>query len=844
MTSDQYFRESGGRCLVGALAIFVGLLLPIRGLSQEVSVREYLDQLMSGDAKTCINAEYQLGELGAKAKSAIEALIVKLGDHRYYKPSELGTKFYHVNQYAAEALGKIGSQIVADEATTKHLVEKLKERLEDKKDTYQMRGMAAEALGQIGAPAKDAVKALYAVFDEDPLKPDHPFMCSRAASALGLIVAKVPDDALEQVLIDAFKHDNPYVRSAAVYVFGLIGATSEKTRLPQLIVKLRGEIERFDQAGKPEASANAALALTLISQGTYSTDKINIASLKELNEFSKSHPAAIVKEQADRVQPILDYIETRQRTGFGERLEKLWAWMTSHPIPAGLIVLYLFLPICWFLIFWFRPLWLLSLSALLSGQKVKLPWSIEIVLSLRHILLISLFHHRKRVLDRWVREHVGTARQNFARRPSVRKRSTYVQTTVEIDRQACTTREQILESAQPLFDEPKTTLLICGEGGAGKTSLACQMGNWAMASKPQERLCKSHLMLPVLIEFDLEPQADGKNAFTEAIRNQLGELIGRSATVSEELLLELLHKGRLLVIVDGLSERDDAMRQSLRPKADFPVASMVITSRTDKGLNDVTRTDIKLLRLKSDRLSSFMDRYLERRGMQFETDEELFESCRNLSRLIGNGDITALIAQMYAELKIAAKTQASDHDLPKNLPRLMEGYVCNINESVQADQKDTRAVLRAAKVVAWECLRKTCRPSLAKLDDVLQALSGEEDAKAMLGYLEARLQLIQTVGWGKKDAIHFSLDPLAEYLASLHLIEHDGSNSIQWRKTLADIKGQVKAQPEGHENIQEFLQALRGCCDHLGKDHSVPAWVIRKIDDILKPPPAQAASAD
>ena len=57
---------------------------------------------------------------------------------------------------------------------------------------------------------------------------------------------------------------------------------------------------------------------------------------------------------------------------------------------------------------------------------------------------------------------------------------------------------------QPIFDKKKVTLLIVGEGGAGKTSLACQMATWAMAEEPEQRLCKTHQMLPVLIEANLD----------------------------------------------------------------------------------------------------------------------------------------------------------------------------------------------------------------------------------------------------------------------------------------------------------------------------------------------------
>jgi hypothetical protein len=46
-----------------------------------------------------------------------------------------------------------------------------------------------------------------------------------------------------------------------------------------------------------------------------------------------------------------------------------------------------------------------------------------------------------------------------------------------------------LKEFQAAFQGKIARLLIKGEGGAGKTSLACQIAKWAMADDPSERLC-------------------------------------------------------------------------------------------------------------------------------------------------------------------------------------------------------------------------------------------------------------------------------------------------------------------------------------------------------------------
>lgn len=73
-----------------------------------------------------------------------------------------------------------------------------------------------------------------------------------------------------------------------------------------------------------------------------------------------------------------------------------------------------------------------------------------------------------------------------------------------------------------------------GEGGVGKTSLACQIAKWAMAKNKAERLC-NHRILPVLIEEKLEA-VEGKPPLLEAITCQIKNLRDEEKPISEELL--------------------------------------------------------------------------------------------------------------------------------------------------------------------------------------------------------------------------------------------------------------------------------------------------------------------
>lgn len=790
--------KNARRCLTAFLAISLCLLVPVYALTEQSDrVKKLITLLDSPDPEVRYDVVFTLGQMRAEAKEAIPALIKALKD-------------------------------------------------EDR----DVRLEASYAIGQISAEAKDIVPILVAA-----LKNNDPIVRSGAANALGVMGPKAKEAVPS--LIAALKGDDLTVRRSAAYALGNIGAEPRET-VPALVIALEDEDDevRYNAAvsiGQMHVEAKEAVpalirtlkdddqdvrrksaaTLASISNDLFDTKATEtLPVLKEAFEALQKNPDQEVREQSAAVKRTIDYFETIRPIGFRERV---WLLFSNYPYAGGVVVAYLCLLLGWLLVFWARPLWLLPVSASLSRYEPKINTrNMEISLPFRHLLLVSLFHYRERVLDRWVRKYIDAARGNFANKQTVKQRKTYVQTPVVIDEE---TFDGLLpEQMQPVFNKPKTTILVFGEGGAGKTSLACQVATWSMIDESGERLCRGHLMLPVLIEGNLEPQQDGKDIFTETVRGHLRELIGAPEAVPEEFLLQLLRKRRVLVIVDSLSELDDLTRRSVRPvSADFPAAALVVTSRFEDDLGGAVKTVLSPLRLKSDRLSAFMDGYLKQRGKRdLFTDEEYFESCRNLSQIFGERDITALIAKMYAEQMIASKEQPSGSVSPHNLPDLMLGYVSNINESVRADKVETYAVLRAAKVIAWECLKKTYRPTTAKRDDVLKALRKEANGEALLEYLEERLQLIQTVGAGK-DSMRFSLDPLSEYLASLYLIEHYRDRVSRWEEMI----GQLKAQPGAPETIEGFLMALLDCCKHHGGTHDVPKVVMDELERFLNYAPHQ-----
>jgi hypothetical protein len=368
--------------------------------------------------------------------------------------------------------------------------------------------------------------------------------------------------------------------------------------------------------------------------------------------------------------------------------------------------------------------------------------------------------------------------------------------------------------------------LIWGEGGSGKTSLACQIAQWAMSEDENERILK-HRMLPVLIEDDLDPDPDhDKCPFTDAILGQLNDELGQDTDpISAKLLEQLLRKQRILVIVDHLSEMSTETRDLIRPEMpDCPAKALLITSRLREVLGHVVKTTIQPLRIEGNHLSSFMDAYLRERGKrELFPDPEFFDACRHLSQIVDRGNITVFLAKLYAEQMIASKVESAQTltaSLPDNVPDLMLHYINELNRDVHKDKLEDRIVQKTAKIVAWECLKTTYQPNTAAIEDILLALA-DNTAEIRLKYLEQRLHLIQIVG-PAQDRLRFALDPIAEYLAALHLLDlyrNDDSQWSEWLKHLDTI-------PKG------FLIALRDCCQVKGQEAKVPHFVLEKLAPI------------
>ncbi|WP_449419573.1 HEAT repeat domain-containing protein [Phormidium nigroviride] len=756
------------------------------GSEAKAAVPALIPLLKDSNAKVRGNAVYTLGKIGAEAKAAVPVLIPLLKD------SNVG-----VRGNAVYALGKIGAKA---KAAVPALIPLLKD------SNVGVRSIAVYTLREIGAEAKGAVPALIPL-----LKDSDAGMRSIAVYTLEKIGAEAK--SLVPALIPLLKDSDANVRSIAVKALGKIGAEA-KAAVPALIPLLKDARVHWNTA-----DALKKIAVNIQDQAnTLSPTELDkvIREFEPALKILEAPKAKFSKEDIATIRLSIDAIKAKRNA-------HLFNLIRQNKWVAAAIIYLIFFPALWSAILRLRPLWILQINDALKSYDFKLPetWG-GAPIRIRDLTFIRFFIYHPRVLDAWVSTHIETVREQFTTQETVKIRATYIPVSFELDDKKVT--EIRCQELQSTFTKNRIRLLIWGEGGIGKTSIACQIADWAMESDQNKRLSK-HLMIPILIEEELKNVNEGKDSLLEAINGQLKSIADLPEPADEELLKQLLQQRRLLVIVDHFSEMSEATQKAILPNSpDFPVNALAITSRLDSSLGRANKTTLHPLRIEGSELSNFMQKYLEKLGkIHLFGGSRFHYACGDLAKLLEGIEnekrsTTVLFARLYADMLIAKKTAENSNvlleDTPdstkkpdKNIPEFMLSYLKEINKDVAEDKLSINEVHEVAKLLAWECLKITYQPTSIKIKDALNALSAlhPQDAKERLKYLQDKLRIIKT-NPPSEDNIRFVLDPIAEYLAGLHLVDIYGTDDSKWCDFI--INGDFQTSLEA---IKGFMLAVRDC---------------------------------
>ncbi len=497
-------------------------------------------------------------------------------------------------------------------------------------------------------------------------------------------------------------------------------------------------------------------------------------------------------------------------------------WSPRLAATAGVVLLALL--IADRLVLWKRPRWLLRLPD--EGLLIPIGW--EKVLPLGSRLFRSL-KHRPRVLDAWVEEHRPLIQQRFSGITTVEQRRHHLSLPVRVGSAMVPelTPERLKE-----IGGVGGLVLISGEGGVGKTSLALRIAGWALEGSLTERPA-----VPVLVEADLQGDED----LLSRVRSTLVALTENrglhQAAMTPSLLLvrALLERRRLLVILDHFSELGDESRQRLLPTGDdFPSAWAIVTSRREETFGAKVVLHLRPQRLTADRLWPFFTDYLRLVQAEEALDFDLHERAVGRLREITAGivdeqqAITVLLAKLYIDVVLAERRGAGGALLPASVPALMLTYVRQINAAIpEAERQPRELVVRALQHLA-QCSEDTLfRPRTVRREVALRALArasaemegteGSEESGQprngleLLRYLVDRLMLVEESPDGQ--SLRLVLDPLADYLAALGWLRQlDREGNGAWDGFLEQSLPAIGS--EGAALAQGFLRALYDSAVH------------------------------
>ncbi|OWY63608.1 hypothetical protein B7486_52135, partial [cyanobacterium TDX16] len=488
-------------------------------------------------------------------------------------------------------------------------------------------------------------------------------------------------------LAEALSDSNAAIRANAASSLGKIGWSAQDA-VPDLVEAVGDSNEAVRRN-----SVRSLIAIGRSAQQRANTlSELDLGAIQELEALKQQIQKALSrldakpqewtkqKQEWQELRLTRNALQTKLNQLKERALYRYVQWVSQNPwvwlLLAGLGYLGIFA---------FRPLWLLQLDKVLPSQPVKLPL-VNLEVPLQKVLI---FKYHPRILDIWVNKHLDSVQREFLAKTIVqREHNTYGNTYVplpvnfngkilipvlEVNEDNAIGKPEEPEHKQlqlalqeRMANDQQFCLLIQGEGGAGKTSLACQIALWGMKRK------LGHPILPVLIDQELQENEN----LLEVIRKQLQDLTNTGdEDISTEYLKNLLRQRRILVIIDHFSEMAKPARDKLfAALREFPIINaLVVTSRLEEDLPN--KLTLKPMRLEKGRISGFLSEYLRLHGKRdlFE-DGEFYQACARLDRMVGQRNITILFAKLYADQMIAVREGKTEF-LPDNIPELMLSYL-------------------------------------------------------------------------------------------------------------------------------------------------------------------------
>ncbi len=391
----------------------------------------------------------------------------------------------------------------------------------------------------------------------------------------------------------------------------------------------------------------------------------------------------------------------------------------------------------------------------------------------------------ERVLDAWVNKHASSASQHFAAYESFKARAVYLTLPVSV---GDLDRGVIVTDPHPsvfrhVFAARPSVVDICGSGGSGKSTLAFQMAQWAIADDPEQRLAR-HKMLPILIE-------DNFSNIGGIVRNTVSAWFGEE--VDAAFVKALLRSQRILIVVDGVSERDQATRRYLTEIHGVePVNALISTSRHETPFINGSAVRVYPLPLTEGSVLHFATGVIRARGgVGLLNIDQQIRFVLSLAHVVSRQGVSGTITPLLVTLAVAGATERLEQgrdlgELPTSIAEVYFEYVRRLNHSTADPNSGLEAaeclgqLALGAGFVAGEFSGRRAREMIKSDSGAIQANGAHLARFVENGVLIRRLS-------GTDEIFRFVLDPLAEMLAAVRWARDCGSDVERWRELVGRV---------------------------------------------------------
>ncbi len=493
--------------------------------------------------------------------------------------------------------------------------------------------------------------------------------------------------------------------------------------------------------------------------------------------------------------------------------------MVSTILAVSLLCIWLLSQLVFLVLLFLKPLSLLGLHKRLSKLSMTVGGN---SIGLHSLCLLPVYIRSDQVLNAWVKQHCQEVWGRFSQSGAFEKirNDPYEPMPVAFQKHGEKETETIEKPRRadfaPILAKKPFCLRIQAEGGAGKTTLAYRIAKWVCSPESVDE--NESFMLPVLIEGNLlghDPHC--KRPLFHAVQHRL-------PPVEDAVLDLLLEKGKILVVMDHLSELSEEDRTCVRLASDptLKLGAFIVTTRLETDVEERRPQTIHPLHIDSKHIIAFLAAYVKE--AHYELDE-FGDALEKLSKIVGDRAITALVARLFAQEMIQAKERTTaSKNISETMPDLILKSLQGVAQAKEAP--DVYDVQRVAKKVAWLCLKSSFRPSECRQDTVREELGDETNLSKILAYLHSFGFLLKNNDL--QNSLRISQDPVAEYLAALRVL--DLSQEAEDRNAFwNNFFDEARRKEGGLESIRGFLLALLDCVEARSRDADVPAFVHEEL---------------